>query len=242
MTASYFDGWYADMVASSAKDRLMQRHLGLPPELEPNNTLPWDGIAYIVDKLRLEPGGRLLDLACGRGGYGGEVARRTQARLLGVDFSAEALRQARQRNPEADFRLGDLTATGLEDHSVDAVMCIDAIQFGDPPGAAYRELRRVLKEGGRVVLTTWEGRESGDERLPVRLRNVNLRAGLAGAGFREIEVAERADWQVVERGLYEEAAAAEPGDDPALISLHDEAIRALGTNSLIRRVVASAVS
>jgi cyclopropane fatty-acyl-phospholipid synthase-like methyltransferase len=39
--------------------------------------------------------GLLLDLACGRGGYGIEVARRAGARLLSVDFSSVALEQAR---------------------------------------------------------------------------------------------------------------------------------------------------
>jgi SAM-dependent methyltransferase len=230
------------MVESSAKDRLLLRHLGLPPELLSTSLLTWDGIADVVDILRLERGGRLLDLGCGRGGYGGEVARRTQASLVGVDFSAEALRQGRLRNPDAEFRLGDLTATGLDESSVDAAMCIDAIQFGDPPSAAYAELRRVVKPGGRVVLTGWEGRAAGEDRIPKRLRDVNMRDGLVGAGFRDVDVRERADWQAVERALYEEAAAAEPGEDLALRSLHEEAIRSLETMPLIRRVVATAVS
>jgi SAM-dependent methyltransferase len=242
VTAGYFDGWYADMVESSAKDRLMQRHLGLPPELLSTSLLTWDGIGDVVDILRLAPGATLLDLACGRGGYGGEVSRRTDARLLGVDFSAEALRQARLRKPDAEFRLGDLTATGLDDASVDAAMCIDAIQFGDPQSAAYAELRRVVKPGGRVVLTGWEGRAAGDDRLPKRLRDMNMRDGLIGAGFRDVDVRERPDWQAIERGLYEDAAGLEPGDDPALQSLHEEATRSLETLPLIRRVVATAIS
>src|ERR1700754_447188 len=242
VTASFFEWWYADMVESSAKDRLMQRHRGLPPELLSNSLLTWDGIAEVVDMLRLEPGGRLLDLACGRGGYGGEVARRTQASLVGVDFSAEALRQGRSMNPDAEFRLGDLTATGLDDASVDAAMCIDAIQFGDPQSAAYAELKRVVKPGGRVVLAGWEARAAGENRIPKRLQDVNMHDGLAGAGFDDVEVRERADWQAIERALYEEAASAEPGDDLALRSLHEEAIRSLETMPLIRRVVATAVS
>ena len=242
MTASYFDGWYADMVVSSAKDRLMQRHLGLPPDLPANNTLPWDGIADIVSLLRLAPGERLLDLACGRGGYGGEVGRRTGAGLSGVDFSAEALDQARKRNPDADFRLGDLTATGLGDDAVDAAMCVDAIQFAKPQSAGFAELRRVVKPGGRVVLTCWEPRQPGDERLPERLRTLDLGAGLTGAGFTEVRVRERDDWQTVERGLHEEAAALDPGADRALRSLHDEAVRALVTIPLLRRVLATAIS
>jgi SAM-dependent methyltransferase len=242
MTASYFDGWYADQVASSAKDRLMQRHLGLPPEVVPNNTLPWAGLVEIATLLRLQPGGRLLDLACGRASYGGELARRTQASLSGVDFSAEALNEARRTNPDAEFRLGDLTATGFDDDAFDAAVCIDAIQFGDPQSAGFAELRRVVKPGGRVVLTCWEARQRGDERVAKRLQHLDLAEGLAGAGFTDVEVVERNDWETVEIGLNEEAAALDPGDDRALKSLHDEATRSLENIPRVRRVLATAVS
>ncbi|NMO51650.1 methyltransferase domain-containing protein [Actinoplanes sp. TBRC 11911] len=242
MTASYFDGWYADQSASSAKDRLMQRHLGLPSEVVPNNTLPWTGLAEVATMLRLEPGGRLLDLACGRGTYGGEIARRTGASLSGVDFSAEALNAARRAHPEADFRLGDITATGFGDDAFDAAVCIDAIQFGDPQSAGFAELRRVVRPGGRVVLTCWEARLRGDERVPKRLQHLDLAEGLGAAGFTDVEVQERTDWETVELGLNQEAAALDPGDDRALKSFHDEAVRSLPNMPLVRRVLATAVS
>ena len=92
--ASYVDGWYADMLSSPAKDELMRRHLGLPAYLLSTSLLSWDGIAEVVEALRLPPGSRLLDLACGRGGYGWEIAGRSGASLVGVDVSAEAVRQA----------------------------------------------------------------------------------------------------------------------------------------------------
>jgi len=75
------------------------------------------------------------------------------------------------------------------------VLCIDAIQFAEQPDAAYREMRRFLAPGGRVVLTCWEPLEAGDERLPSRLRRVDLGAGLAAAGFAEVAVAERPAWR-----------------------------------------------
>ena len=82
-SAEYFDGWYADMVTSAAKDDIAQRHLGLPAHLLSSSLLTWDGIADVVDALRLSAGQVLLDLACGRGGYGLEVAARTEAELIG---------------------------------------------------------------------------------------------------------------------------------------------------------------
>src|SRR5215470_956890 len=163
----YFDGWYADMITSPVKDEIQQRHLGLPPRLLSTSLLGWEGIAEAVAALRLSAAGTLVDLACGRGGYGLEIAGRTGARLIGVDFSAEAVRQAgeqaRRRGAAAEFRVGDLAATGLEDGSATAVLCVDAIQFAPEPGAAYREIRRNLAPGGRVVLTCWEPHHPGDE-------------------------------------------------------------------------------
>ncbi len=242
MSAEYFDGWYADMARSPAKDEMMRRHLGLPPGMLSSSLLTWDGIADVVAALRLAPGGVLLDLACGRGGYGLEIAARTRARLVGVDFSAEAVRQARVLGPEADFRTGDLVATGLEPGSVDAVVCVDAAQFAEPPDALHAELRRILRPGGRVVLTCWEPIDAGDERLPARLRRMDLRAGLTAAGFADVVVAERPDWSACEKALWTEAAAVDPGEDLALRSLHDEGVLALRTFPLIRRVMATATA
>jgi SAM-dependent methyltransferase len=119
------------------------------------------------------------------GGYGLEVAQRTGARLVGVDLSAEAVRQARAQASRlarrAEFVVGALEATGLEPGSVDAAMCIDAVQLADPPSAAYQELRRVIRPGGRVVLTCWEAEDPDDDRVPERLRRVDLCEGLTGA-------------------------------------------------------------
>src|SRR5215470_5592644 len=132
------------MTTSPVKDEIQQRHLGLPPHLLSTSLLGWDGIAEATAALGLSAGGMLVDLACGRGGYGLEVAARTGARLVGVDFSAEAVRQAhdlaRRLGAAADFRVGDLAATGLGAGSADAVLCVDAIHFAPQPAAAYGEI------------------------------------------------------------------------------------------------------
>ena len=142
--AQYFDDWYAGMAVSPVKDEIQQRHLGLPPDLMSTSLLSWEAIAEVTRALALSPGVALLDLACGRGGYGLEIAARTGARLAGADFSAEALRQARQQARRlgcaASFHVADLAATGLGAGMAGAVLCVDAIQFAPRPAAAYREV------------------------------------------------------------------------------------------------------
>src|SRR6266571_245534 len=119
---------------------------------------------------------------------------------------------------------------------------VDAIQFAPRPEAAYREIRRILAPGGRAVLTCWEPREPGDERLPARLRQVGPGAGLTAAGFTDVEVFDRPGWRDRERAMWAEAAALDPGEDQALISFHNEALRAPLVLELTRRVMATATA
>ena len=242
--AAYFDKWYSDMADTSVKDEIQQRH-SLPPELLSTSLLTWRGISEVAEALALEPGELLVDLACGHGGYGLELASRGQAQVVGIDFAPSALEAARALAAaggiEADYRVGDLVATGLADGVADAVVVVDAIQFPADPEFAYMEIARILRPGGRVVLTCWEAVDRDDPAVPERLRRVDLRGGLEGAGFVDVEVRERAEWREAERAMWTEAAVLDPGDDPALLSFHDEGVRVLPTFDRARRVMATAV-
>jgi SAM-dependent methyltransferase len=245
-SAEYFDGWYANQAAMPTVAEIMNRHTGFPPGTRAG-VVPAEAIPELTEELWLRPGSTLLDLACGRGAYGLVVAKQAGTPLIGVDFSAQALAEAREQAArmgvdDVSFVTGELTATGLPDASVVAVLCTDAIQFPDEPAVAYAEIRRVLKPGGRVVLTSWEPFDRTDERLSTRLRRVDLAAGLRQAGFADVEVRDRPSWMARERALWEEAAALDPGDDPALWSLHDEGVRSLDWGPLLRRVLAVATS
>ena len=245
-SAEYFDGWYANKSDAPQVTEIMNRNLGLPPDALAG-IVPAFAIDEIAGELRLKPGDVLLDLACGRAWYGLEITDRAGGRLIGVDFSAEAVRQAGQQarlrsRDDAEFRTGDLTASGLPDRSVNAVLCTDSIQFPEQPEAAYRELRRVLVPGGRAVLTSWEPVDPGDERLNGRMRQVDLGAGLRDAGFIDIEVKDRPQWLACEQAVWQEAVALDPGADPALRSFHDEGVRSLQWATALRRVMAAATA
>ena len=141
------------------KDRLWTRLLGLPPHVLSTSALTRPALDEVAGILRLDPGDVLLDLACGRAGYGLELAARSGALLVGLDFAEPAIVQARANADRlglagrADLRVGDMTATGLPPASVNAVLCVDAAQFPADFRATFVEAHRVLRRGGLAVFT-----------------------------------------------------------------------------------------
>jgi SAM-dependent methyltransferase len=245
LDARSFDEWYRNMTASTRRDEIVQATLGLPPELQSSSLLPWDGIADVAAALAVSEGDVLLDIACGRGGYGLELARRTGARLVGVDFSRVAIDQARHRaaalglESVAEFRVGELTATGLGNAGVAAVLCIDAIQFAQPVESALREFHRVLRPAGRLVITGWEAIDRDDPLVSDRLRT-NLRDAMQQSDFTKITMRDMPTWRRRERALWETAVAADAAGDPALQSLKEEGQRVRRSIDRTRRVLATA--
>lgn len=236
MTVEHFDGWYAGMTEASKRDQIWQRLLGLPPELASTSLLSMSGLREIAGLLQLGADGVLLDLACGRGGYGLWLARETGCRLIGVDFSAVAVEDATRRvagfglEGRAEFSVGELVATGLAEASVDAVLCVDAIQFasGAVPAVAA-ELGRVLRPGGPAVLTSWEARDRDDEALPPRVRDLDLASALPAGGLVDVSVLDRPDWHELEVSMWSEIMALDPEGDAGLKDAQEEGEFVLGT-------------
>jgi SAM-dependent methyltransferase len=98
-------------------------------------------------------GRRVLDAACGPGLYAQELVRRG-AEVVGFDQSPRMVDICRAR-AAGDFRVHDLgdPISWLPDGSVDLVLCALAIEYVDDRVAALRELRRVLRPGGALVLS-----------------------------------------------------------------------------------------
>ena len=94
----------------------------------------------------------LLDIACGAG-LAVELAGLRGARCAGIDASARLIAVARDRNPDADLRVGDMHSLPWEDGAFDVVTSFRGI-WGTTPGA-MSEVHRVLVPGGRVGLTVW---------------------------------------------------------------------------------------
>lgn len=246
--ADYFDRWYADIARSPARQAFFTTYLGVPPEVGPSNMVPRAGLDRIVDELALEPDDVLVDLACGRGGPGMYVARAAGAQVVGVDFSAEAVRQATERRSlfgldrRAWFLVGDLTATGVPAGTGHAGLCVDAFGFATDLPQAAAELRRVVRPGGRVALTGWAPRDRSDEQFPERMRRLDLARQLRDAGFDGVTETEMPEWQEPERALWDAVLDAGPSDDPALASLYDEGVRMAHLIPATRRLLVTATA
>jgi len=243
--AAYFSAWYADMGKAPDKDRLWTRLLGLPPHLLSTSVLSGAALDEVAGILALGPDDVLLDLACGRAGYGLELVARSGARLVGLDFAPAAIDQARANverlglADRADLRVGDMTATGLEPASVTAVLCLDAAQFPPDFGATFAEAHRVLAPGGPAVFTGWEPRDLHDPQVPERIRRVDLAAGLRSAGFTGVRSEDREDWLAAEREAWRAVVAMPESDDPAMQSLQAEGRRVFERGDPFRRVLAT---
>jgi len=99
-------------------------------------------------------GQHVLDAACGPGFYGEELVRRG-ARVSAFDQSAEMVALTRDRVPHADVRVHDVgdPLHWLPDGSVDVVLLALALEYVDDRVAALRELHRVLRPWGALVLS-----------------------------------------------------------------------------------------
>jgi ubiquinone/menaquinone biosynthesis C-methylase UbiE len=120
---------------------------------------PWAALALELAELR--PGERVLDAACGTG----IVARLARSRVgatgkvTGVDLNPGMLEVARrsseQEAPSIAWLKGDLEALPFTAGEFDVVLCQQGLQFAANKAAVLGELHRVLREGGRLILSVW---------------------------------------------------------------------------------------
>jgi demethylmenaquinone methyltransferase/2-methoxy-6-polyprenyl-1,4-benzoquinol methylase len=105
-------------------------------------------------------GDRTLDACCGTGDLAIE-AQRAGADVVGLDFSERMLERARRKAPELEFVRGDALALPFEDGSFDSATVGFGVRNVEDLEAGLRELRRVLRPGGRLgilEITTPTGR------------------------------------------------------------------------------------
>jgi ubiquinone/menaquinone biosynthesis C-methylase UbiE len=134
-------------------------------------TLP--DLRHLARALRLSPGSRFSDIACGMGGPALWIARETGAHLSGIDVSPVAVVQAEKRAQAlglvgtAEFSAGSFAETGLETASMDAAMTVDALQYAPDKAAALREFARIIRPDGILAFFAFELDPERARGLPV---------------------------------------------------------------------------
>ena len=119
-----------------------------------------DAIEHAVERLQPRRGERVLDLATGTGWASRIVAQRFPGtRIVGADIAEQMLEYARSTAAtmglDITYQHADAEKLPFEDASFDAVVSTFGVMFAGRPEAAAAELARIVKPGGRVVLSTW---------------------------------------------------------------------------------------
>jgi len=113
----------------------------------------------MASRLRLAPGDRVLDLGCGVGTPGTRIAKRHDVRVTGISVSTEqvsranALAEAEGVADRVRFELRDAMNLPFEPESFDAVLALESIIHMPDRARVLAQVARVLKPGGRIVLT-----------------------------------------------------------------------------------------
>ncbi|MCP4004272.1 MAG: methyltransferase domain-containing protein [bacterium] len=104
----------------------------------------------VVNRLQAVSPARILDAGCGKGRYATLLARHfPAAQITALDVSAEMLRHVPEGIETVQHGMLDLP---FEDESFDAVLCVEALEHSVRPDEALREMVRVLRPGGCLVI------------------------------------------------------------------------------------------
>jgi SAM-dependent methyltransferase len=255
--ASGYDAVYAAMPHAPTLRRLWREHacgVDFPEDFYHMSFVTLDELRRFRE-LALEPGEVLVDLGCGMGGPALWLARETGATVTGVDASSVGVATANERAralgiaDRARFVAGRFAETGLDDASAQGMSSEDALQYAPDKLAAFREARRVLVSGGRLVFTAFELEPARVAGVPVFGADpvADYRAVLGEAGFDVYAYEDVPGWPEPMSAAYralldaKDALIAEMGE-PAFAALSGELTLTLALRPYRRRVLACAVA
>lgn len=126
----------------------------------------------LIDIAELRTGNAVLDVGCGTGVLTRKVVTivGSTGTTIGFDLSESMLGVARTCVPHAIFRQGDVQKLPFDDASFDTVFCPFMLMFVPDQKKAVSEMWRVLRPGGRLVISVWES----IGRNPVYAKLVNI--------------------------------------------------------------------
>jgi SAM-dependent methyltransferase len=116
------------------------------------------GALQFLSRIHIEPGARVLDVACGAGQTAIPLSR-AGAKVTGIDIATNLIEQARARakseNLDARFEEGDAEMLPFEDGSFDIVLSLIGAMFAPRPDLVVAELKRVCRPGGKIIMGNW---------------------------------------------------------------------------------------
>lgn len=185
----------------------------------------WERIGRrTIERLELPSGAVVLDVGCGTGASALRAAEVVgpHGRVIGVDLAGRLLEVARQKAKcrgltNIDFVTGDMEQLGYPDNHFDAVVSVFSIFFVPDMVREVRELWRMVRPGGLLVITTWGPRmfEPGSSAWWNAVKGVRsdlvstsspwdrivepqvLRDLLEEAGIFDMEIAAEEGWQTL---------------------------------------------
>lgn len=170
--AESYDQWTEDGILEYYwGEHIHLGHYGMPPRQKAfiqakidfvHEMARWGGLD------RLPAGATLLDVGCGIGGSSRILARDYGLAVTGVTISPQQVRRATELTPakiNAQFQVDDAMALSYPDASFDVVWSVEAGPHMPDKAVFARELLRVLKPGGILVVADWNQRD--DRRIPL---------------------------------------------------------------------------
>ena len=193
MTPAAVGDWWTDRKARRPTGEAAARTYRDP-------TYHWPNFLSILDRIRLGPGDRLLEVACGGGAFLSR-ALESGCTAVAIDHSPDMLRVARETNRTAiesgrlRVEAGEADRLPVPDAAFTCCVCTGAIGFFPDPRAALLEMYRALAPEGRLVVYSsppgLRGTLAAPEPIASRVRFYEpkeLAALARSAGFSEIRV------------------------------------------------------
>ncbi|MBU0707409.1 methyltransferase domain-containing protein [Patescibacteria group bacterium] len=122
----------------------------------------------------VEPGMKILDVGCGNGRLT-KIFGNVKVDYTGLDASSRMVEQANKLSPEYDFQVGDILSlpfTNQEFDIVFSILMLHQIPTNELREKAVGQIHRVLKPGGRLILTVWN---LWRQKYRAKLRMTNLK-------------------------------------------------------------------
>lgn len=156
--------------------------------------------------------GECLDVGCGGGANVKRLLQRTSSKVVGVDYSSTAVSVSKKKNRKAikkgrcKILEADVASLPLSDDSFDFISAFETIYFWPSLLTAFKEIRRVLKDGGTfMVVNEAAGRKEESHKSETIIQGMKIHSPeeikdvLLSSGFHEVNIKEDTakDWVAV---------------------------------------------